>query len=133
MKFVRNLPVYLLGLLFAVFSLQFFLMMYAGGAMPTMSPMAEQYMTVLFMSGFVWILKVLELIIGIMFFIPRTRSLALILIAPIVVNIVLAELLIVQGSFGEMVPGLIALVCTIIGIVQRKAVYMPIIAKQPTI
>ena len=129
MKFRKNIPVYLLGLIFVVFSLQFFYVVFAHVALPPMNDMANQFMTVLFTSGFVWILKVLELLIGIMFFIPRTRNLALILIAPIIVNIVLFEALVIKDGFGAAIPGLVALVCAVIGIYQRRAVYMPIVAK----
>ena len=129
MNFLKKVPVYLLGIIFVVFSIQFFVMIFTHAAMPPMSQMAQTYMTLLFTSGYVWVVKVLELVIGIMLLIPRTQKLALILIAPIVVNIVLSEILIIQPPFAEMIPAFLVLILNFIAIYQRRASYMPIIQK----
>ena len=127
MNFLKKVPVYLLGIIFVVFSIQFFVMVFSHSAMPPMSPMAQTYMTLLFTSGYVWVVKVLELVIGIMLLIPRVQKLALILIAPIVLNIFLSEILIIQPPFGEMIPAFLVLILNVIAIYQRRASYMPIV------
>ena len=125
----KALPTVLLGLIFVIFSLQFFYMIFAGGDMPPMNPVASQFMYVLFSTGYVFVVKVLELSIGIMLLIPRTRRLALILIAPIVVNIILSEFLVVKPPIAQSIPALLVLVLNIVGIYQNRATYMPIVAK----
>lgn len=133
MKYLKKAPVYLLSLIFVVFSLQFFVMMFTGSAqMPPMNPLATDFMNVLFLSGYVWIVKTLELTLGILIAIPRTRNLALILIAPIVVNIFLVEILIVQPPFVQTIPALLVTISAIIAIYQRREVYMPMIRKENT-
>lgn len=129
MKFIKKLPVYLLGVIFIIFSIQFFVMIMTKAQMPPMNEMATQFMGVLFMSGFVWVIKVMELAFGILLVIPRTQKLGLILIAPIVVGIVLVEMLIVKMGVGPAVPGLLVLILTIIGIYQNRTSYMSIIQK----
>lgn len=99
------------------------------GVMPPMNDMAVQFNTVMAASGYMYVVKVLELVIGIMLLIPRTRKLALVLIAPIVANILLAEFLIIQPPVVQMIPAFLIGILTIIGIYQHRAAYMPIVRK----
>lgn len=100
-----------------------------GGAMPPMSEIASQFMYVFFSTGYIFVIKVLELVIGIMLLIPRTRRLALILIAPIVVNIFLTEFLVIKPPIAEAIPAILVLVLNVIGIYQNRSAYMSIITK----
>lgn len=129
MNFIKKLPVYLLGIIFIVFSLQFFVMIFTHASMPPMEGMAAQYMDVLFRSGYVWVVKVLELVLGILILIPRTRRIALVLIAPISINILLSELLIIQPPFAQMIPALLVVIFNIIGLYQYRVAYMPMVRK----
>jgi putative oxidoreductase len=83
MKIVKQLPAILLGLVFFVFGLAHFIKF-----MPD-PPKMEGDMATFF--------GLLEVIIGILLLIPKTRALALVLIAPIVVNILLFELLVAKA------------------------------------
>lgn len=129
MNFIKKLPVYLLGIIFIVFSLQFFAMIFTHAAMPPMSGLAEQYMGVLFQSGYVWVVKVLELVLGILILVPRTRRIALVLIAPICVNIFLSEVLIIQPPIIQMTPALLVVIFNAIGLYQYRESYMPMVRK----
>ncbi len=128
-KFLKGLLSVLLGLLFVIFSIQFFMFIYMDGVMPPMNDMAVQFNTVMATSGYMYVVKVVELVIGIMLLIPRTRKLALVLIAPIVANILLAEFLIIQPPVAQMIPAFLIGILTLIGIYQHRAAYMPIVRK----
>lgn len=127
MKFIKKLPVILLGLIFVIFSIQFAIMMIKGAAMPPMNVLATQFMGVWFVSGLVFIIKAIEFVCGVMLLIPRTRALALILIAPITVAILLIEILVVKAGFLAMIPALLIFIFNVIGIYQYRAKYLPIV------
>ena len=55
------------------------------------------FMTLMGSSGYMDIVKVLEIVAAVLLFIPKTRALALVLIAPIVVNILLFEVCIAKA------------------------------------
>ncbi len=127
MKFIKKLPVILLGLIYALFSIQFFVMIFTGAAMPPMNQLATMFMTVWFISGFVFITKFIELVGGVLLLVPRTRALALIIMAPISVAIFLTELLIIQPPVLQMIPAMLVLVLNAIAIYQYRAKYLPIV------
>lgn len=89
MKNLKQIPAYLLGALFIF-----------GGAAYLFKLVPEQPMTgdvETFMklfgrTGYMTVIKIGELLFGILVLIPKTRALGLILIAPIVVNILIFEL-----------------------------------------
>jgi putative oxidoreductase len=130
MKYLKKVPVVLLGVIFVIMSLMTFATIIFKIPLPPMQGLGADFMNIFFVSGFVYVVKVLELVIGIMLLIPRTKNLALILIAPIVVNIFLCEVLIIQPPVAEMIPAFLVLILTVIGIYQSRAVYMPMIAKK---
>ena len=120
MKFAKEIPAVLLGLVFFVFGLMFFLKM-----MPTppMEGVMADYMKVMGNTGYITVVKVLEITIGLLLLIPKTRPLAMILIAPIIVNILLFELLVAKA------PGIgVALtIINIIGLFMYRRRYAGII------
>jgi putative oxidoreductase len=119
MKYIKQIPVLLLGLIFVVFGAIYFLNL----PMPAMTGMAAAFAGILVTTGYMTVVKVLEVVIGIMLFVPKTRKLALILIAPIAFNIFLFDVLI-SKSFGL---GIILLILIAIGIYQNRASYMTIV------
>lgn len=127
MKFVKKLPIILLGLMYVIFSAQFFIMIMTKAAMPMMSNLAIMFMTAWFVSGFVFITKSIELVGGFLLLVPRTRALALIIMAPMSVGIFLTELLIVKSGFPAMLPAVLILVFNVIGIYQYRAKYLPMV------
>ncbi len=119
MAIVKQIPALLLGLLFVVFGAIFFLHL----PMPPMDGDAAAFSGLLYKTGYLTIVKVLEVAIGILLLVKPTRALGLVLIAPIVVNICLFELLIAQK------PGIgVALVLVnAVGIFLAKEKYLGII------
>jgi hypothetical protein len=92
-KVLDLLPSILLGALFLYGGLSYFLPM--GGVLP-FSGDAASYFKFLGSSGIMKVVKVLEIIGGVLLFIPGRRALGLTIIAPIVVNIFLFELCFVR-------------------------------------
>ena len=122
MNIAKQIPAFLLAFVFIVFGLNFFLHFMA---MPPMSGDAGTFAGLLYTSGYLTFVKVLEVSIGILLLINPTRALALLLIAPIVVNILLFEVFLAHK------PGIgVALVLiNTIGIFLSKEKYLGIIAK----
>ena len=89
MNVVKQIPAYLLGALF-IFGGVIYLFKFAP-AEPMMGD-AETFMKLFASTGYMTVIKVCELLFGILILIPKTRALGLILIAPIVVNILIFEL-----------------------------------------
>lgn len=117
---LRNLPAYLLALVFLVFGANFFLNFMP---MPPINSKGAPFMKLLVSTHYLAVIKVLEIMIGVMLLVPKTRALAYILIAPIIFNIVLMELLI----SGEQGIGVLLLVLNIVGISLNKEKYMAIV------
>lgn len=100
MKHVYTVARYLLGLLFFVFGLNGFLHF-----LPP--PEAQGYLPILVSSGYLMVVKVLEVAGGALLLVNRYPRLALVLLGPVIVNIVLYHLFFdpVNG-----VPGYLAFV-----------------------
>ena len=92
MKYLKNLPNYLLSLIFIVFGLNFFLNFIQ---LPPMAGNPATFMGVLYSTGYLSVIKVLEIVLGITLLIPRFKKISLIMLTPIVINILLFELLMV--------------------------------------
>ena len=93
MKKFTNLPVYLLSLIYLVFGLNYFLHFLT---MPPMTGDANTFIGLLHSTGFLAFVKVLEVILAVLIVVPASRALAIILIAPITINILLFEITIVH-------------------------------------
>ena len=87
MKHAYNFTAALLGFIFIVFGLNFFLKFIAIPQLPEGSP-AAMFMSGMFLGGFLAFVKVLEILGGICVAIPATRNLGLLILGPIIVNIV---------------------------------------------
>lgn len=98
MKHIPNIARYLLGTLFVIFSLNFWLHF-----IPIPSPeegsLAAGFMGALYMSGFLTVVKLLELLGGILLLSGRFVNLALAVLGPIVVVIGLYHLFILEGGY----------------------------------
>jgi putative oxidoreductase len=121
MKQVKNIPVYLLALIYLVFGSNFFLKFLT---MPPMEGNAGNFIGVIYSTGFLAFVKVLEIVLAVLLLVPATRRLALLLIAPISLNILLFELFIAHQ------PGIGILLVLLNGfaIYQNRKNYMPIVA-----
>jgi putative oxidoreductase len=85
MRIASLLSRYLLGLIFLVFGLNGFLHFIP---MPPPTGMAAQFMGAVFASGFYVVIFLLEIVPAILLLIGRFVPLALVLLAPVIVNIV---------------------------------------------
>jgi putative oxidoreductase len=102
MKIASIIARYLLALVFIVFGLNGFLHFIPQP--PPKSEMARQYFTVMFTSGYLTFVFGLQLITGALLLWRRTVPLALVIAAPLIVNILLFHALMDPGG---IVPGLV--------------------------
>jgi len=86
MKHVYNFTAGLLGFVFIVFGVNFFLKFIAIPQPPEGSP-AAMFLGGMLLGGLLAFVKVLEILGGILVAIPRTRNLGLLILGPIIVNI----------------------------------------------
>jgi putative oxidoreductase len=108
MKIVSQIPAYLVGIVFLIFGLNFFLHFIP--MKETMPGNAGVFVGLLYSTNYLLVVKVLEVLLALLIFVPVTRALAMILIAPIAVNIMLFELLIAhQPGIGVILVILIAI------------------------
>lgn len=120
MKTIQKLPVYLLALIYLIFGSNYFFHFIT---MPPMAGNAGTFAGVLFTTRFLLVVKVLELTLALGMLVPKTRALALILIAPITVNILLFELLIAQ----QPGIGILMVILNGLAIYQLKGKYLGIV------
>ncbi|MCB1086164.1 MAG: hypothetical protein KDM63_03905 [Verrucomicrobiae bacterium] len=116
MKKIPIISRYLLGLVFVVFGLNFWLKFLDIPGPPALSP-AAAFMGAIYGSGFLTVVKVLEIIGGALLLSGRFVNLGIILLGPIVVNIALYHLLLVKGGY-PMAIGLVVLLVLVIS--ERK-------------
>jgi hypothetical protein len=87
-----QLPAIILGLAFVVFGGMYFVMQPSD---PNLSDVAKQYFDIMAVkTKYMVVVKICELLFGLLILIPKTRALGLILIAPICVNILFFDLLV---------------------------------------
>ncbi len=108
MKTVTLIARYLLGVIFLVFSLNFWLQFMPIPAPPEGSA-AANFIGAIYMSGFLAVVKVLELSGAILLLIGRYVNLGLAVLGPIVVVIGMYHIIILQAGYGmAAVLGLLA-------------------------
>ncbi len=117
---LKHIPAYLLALVYLVFGSNFFLHFIP---MPPMAGNAGAFAGLLYSTGFLAFVKVLEISFGLLLLIPKTRALAYLLIAPISVNILLFEIFMAQ----QPGIGVLLVVLNAIGIFVNKEKYISII------
>jgi hypothetical protein len=118
---LKHIPAYLLGLVFVVFGSEYFL--HFMPQPPAQIGNAKAFGELLYSTGFLAFVKVLEISFGLLLLVPKTRALGYILIAPIVVNILAFEI------FMAHQPGIgvILIVLNVIGIIVNREKYISII------
>ncbi len=99
MKHIPTIARYLLGVLFVVFSLNFWLKFLEMPSPPEGS-LAAGFIGAIYMSGFLAVVKVFELVGGILLLSGRYVNLALAVLGPIVVVIVMYHALILEAGYG---------------------------------
>ncbi|MBU3664399.1 MAG: hypothetical protein FGM15_00765 [Chthoniobacterales bacterium] len=107
----------LLGVIFLVFSLNYWLKFIPIPA-PAAESLAAGFMGAIYGSGFLTLVKVLELVSAVLLLSGRFTNLALTLLGPIVVNILLFHVLIKQADHGLSV--LIAILALVVLVGQKN-------------
>ncbi|MFN7342128.1 MAG: hypothetical protein ACK5TA_02215, partial [bacterium] len=87
----------LLGLVFIVFGLNFFLKFIPIPSPPEGSPPAV-FMAALYPTGYLAFVKVLEILGGILVAIPKTRNFGLLVLGPIIINILAFHVFLTKGA-----------------------------------
>ena len=121
MSIVKNIPSYLLALVFIIFGANYFLNFIPTPPMPAGD--IATYTGLLYTTKYLLVVKIIEITGGILLLLNRTRALGLLIIAPIVVNILLFELLIAH----QPGIGVILLLLNTFAIYQHRSKYMGII------
>ena len=98
MKHIPTISRYLLGLLFLVFGLNFWLR-FIDIPQPEPESLAANFMGALYASGFLTVVKILEVGGAVLLLSGRFVNLALAILGPIVVVIALYHFLIVGGGY----------------------------------
>jgi putative oxidoreductase len=112
MNIVKQIPAFLLGAMFIFGGATH--LFHFGPTPPPVAGDAETFMKLFGSTGYMTVIKICELLFGVLVLIPKTRALGLILLAPIVVNILIFELHIAKA------PGIgVALV-----VVNALAIYL---------
>jgi putative oxidoreductase len=93
----------LLGLLFLMASVMFFLDLGPKPTFPEGSPIAH-FMAALGPTGYLKFVKVFELLGGLLVMIPRLRNFGLLLLGPVIVNIIAFHIFIGAGFKGLLDP-----------------------------
>jgi putative oxidoreductase len=103
MKYVAPIIGGLLGLLFVASSLTFLLNLVPAGGPPDGTP-AAHFMAAMIPTGYMTFVKVLELLGGILVAIPKFRSIGLLVLGPILVNILAFHGFVMRGEglFGPI-------------------------------
>jgi putative oxidoreductase len=121
MNIIKHIPTYLLAIVYLVFGLNYFLNFIPT---PPQTPSnATTFAGLLYTTGYLAFVKVLEVVFAILLFVPKTRALGLLLIAPITVNILLFEVFMLQQAG----LGILLVVLNAIAIFQHKEKYMNIV------
>ncbi len=120
MKYLNQILATILGLPFLVFGLNYFLQFMP---MPPMAGDAGTFAGLLFTSKYLLIVKIIEITTAVMIIANLKRALALLLLAPVIVNITLFELLLAHQ------PGIGLLLLILIGVLifRYREKYLPII------
>jgi len=120
MKFLRHVPAAILAFLFLFGGISFFLPLLP---VPAMTGNSLTFFNLLGTTGYMAIVKILEIIGGALIILPRKRALATLILAPISVNIFLFEICMI-GT-----PGISILLIALIGLViyQEKQKFMALL------
>lgn len=110
MKLAATIARLLLGLIFVIFSLNFWLH-FIPVPPPPEGSLAAGFMGAMYMSGYLTFVKVLELAGGLLLLSGRYVNLALAFLGPIVINIALFHIFLAKGDYPlPALMGVLALV-----------------------
>lgn len=109
MKLLSTLASVLLGLAFITFGANFFLNFIPMPADPSPADAPHKlFMAALFPTGYLTLVKVLEILGGVLVALPKTRNIGLLVLGPIIVNILAFHVFLTKGA-GLTDPPVIAI------------------------
>ena len=120
MNYLKQAPSFLLAFVFVVFGANYF---FNFMPMPAPTGNVKAFFDLFYPTKYLLVVKILEVVVGLLLFIKPLRALGLLLLAPILVNILLFELLIAQAPG----IGVLLLLLNGIAIYQHKEKYIGII------
>ena len=120
MKIVKIIATYFLALPFLVFGLNHFLHFIP---MPPMEAPASSYIGILVTSGFFSVLKVIEISLSLLLIFNFRKALALVLLAPISLNIFMFEIFIA----GKPGIGLMLVILNLFLLITYYSKYKPFV------
>lgn len=120
MKYLKHIPAYFLSLIYLVFGSNYWLKFIE---MPPMQGDSGNFIGLLYSTGYLAVVKALEVLFAIVLLVPKTRALGFLIIAPITINILLFELCI-EKHIGI---ALLLVILNAAGIVLNKEKYYSII------
>ena len=110
MKQAPTIAAALLGLLFIVFGMNFFLHFIPMPNDPSPADAPQKlFMAALFPTGYLAFVKVLEILGGLLVAVPKTRNIGLLALGPIIVNILAFHVFLTKGA-GLMDPPILIIV-----------------------
>lgn len=120
MKFLTHIPAAILAFLFLLGGVSFFLPLLP---VPAMTGNSLTFFNLLGTTGYMAVVKILEIMGGVLIILPTKRALATLILAPISVNIFLFEVFMI-GT-----PGIGILLIALIGLVvyQEKQKFMALV------
>ncbi len=98
MKYAPQIAASLLGLLFVVFGLNFFLKFIPMPAGPPEGSPPAMFMAALYPTGYLAFVKIFEILGGVLVAIPKTRNIGLLVLGPIVINILAFQVFLAKGA-----------------------------------
>ena len=120
MKYAPHIAAILLGGLFIMSSAVVLLGMAPTPELPKDTPIAS-FMAAFVPTGYLTMVKVLELVGGLLVILPRTRSLGLLILGPIIVNILAFHQFVAKdGILQPMLLGLSALAAYLMWAERRR-------------
>ena len=121
MKYAPTIAGILLGLLFVMSAVVVLFQLVPTPPIPEGTPMA-MFMGAMGPTGYITMVKVFELIGGILVAIPRTGNWGLLVLGPIIINILAFHVFITKGAGREnpMIIGIVALALYLLWVGRRK-------------
>ena len=120
MKFIKHVPAAILAFLFLFGGINFFFPLLP---VPPMTGNSLAFFNLLGTTGYMAVVKILEILGGVLIILPTKRALATVILAPISVNIFLFEVFMIGA------PGIGIVLIALIGILiyQEKQKFMALV------
>ncbi len=115
MKCAANIVGGLLGLIFIVFGLNFFLNFLPSPGNPPPDSPPGHFFAAMIPTGYFAFVKILEILGGLLVAIPKTRNFGLLILGPIIINILAFHVFLIKGAgFADSVTLAVVLLISIL-------------------